>query len=68
MGTLIAFILIFLSFVIFFAALKMMRFSDTPAKFIPWVVIPIIVIILAILYLLFTDLITEALKEINSNT
>ena len=68
MGTLIAFILIFVSFVVFFAALKMMRFSKTPGKFIPWVVIPIIVIILAVLYLLFTDLVNEIFKEINSNT
>ncbi|MBQ9504088.1 MAG: hypothetical protein IJU93_03680 [Lachnospiraceae bacterium] len=68
MGTLIAFILIFLAFVTFFAALKMMRYSKTPGKFIPWVIIPIVVIILAILYLLFTDIVNQIFKEIVSNT
>ena len=68
MGTLIAFILIFLAFVTFFAALKMMRYSKTPGKFVPWVIIPIVVIILAILYLLFTDIVNQIFKEIVSNT
>ena len=66
MGTLIAFILIFLAFVTFFAALKMMRYSKTPGKFVPWVIIPIVVIILAILYLLFTDIVNQIFKEIVS--
>ena len=68
MGTLIAFILIFLAFVTFFAALKMMRYSKTPRKFVPWVIIPIVVIILAILYLLFTDIVNQIFEEIVSNT
>ncbi len=68
MGTLIAFILIFLAFVTFFAALKMMRYSKTPGKFVPWVIIPIVVIILAILYLLFTDIVNQIFEEIVSNT
>ena len=68
MGKLIAFFLIFISFVIFFAALKIMRYSKTPGKAVPWVIIPIVVIILAILYLLFTDFVTEIFREINSNT
>lgn len=68
MSTLIAFIIIFLSFALFFAALKMMRYSKTPGKFVPWVIIPIIAIILAILYLLFTDIVNQIFKEIVSNT
>lgn len=68
MGYIIAFLLIFISFVTFFAALKLMRYSNNAGKYIPWVIIPIIVIILSILYLLFTDIVTEIFREINSNT
>ena len=68
MSKIIAFILIFISFIVFFAALKLMRYSKNAGKFIPWVIIPIVVIILSVLFLLFTDFILEIFKEINSNT
>ena len=58
------FILIFIAFVVFFAALKRMRYSDNPGKFIVWIVVAIVVIILSILYLLFAEIVWELFSQI----